>query len=152
MKGGKKKKNNRRSHEIHDDVPVDSEVPPPLPPKKLSPSPKKGLSLETQPSVDEEEIEAIPVKGILTLEAIDGNVQVVRKESQSASIEPREITEKMSPQVEERAISPIQSRPLPAPPAPPRNLKKKSASVESPAEGRGSRNSDRSFGDFTQTE
>ena len=58
----------------------------------------------------------------------------------------------MSPQVEERAISPIQSRPLPAPPAPPRNLKKKSASVESPAEGRGSRNSDRSFGDFTQTE
>ena len=62
MKGGKKKKNNRRSHEIHDEVPVDSEVPPPLPPKKLSPSPKKGLSLETQPSVDEEEIEAVPVK------------------------------------------------------------------------------------------
>merc|ERR1712113_767625 len=57
-----------------------------------------------------------------------------------------------SPQVEERAISPIQSRPLPAPPAPPRNLKKKSASVEIPAEGRGSRNSNRSFGDFTQTE
>merc|ERR1712032_707899 len=82
MKGGKKKKNNRRSHEIHDNVPVDSEVPPPLPPKKLSPSPKKGLSLETTPSADEEEIEAIPVKGILTLEAIDGNVQVVRKESQ----------------------------------------------------------------------
>merc|ERR1711963_1313376 len=34
----------------------------------------------------------------------------------------------------------------------PRNLKKKSASVESPAEGRGSRNRDRRFGDFTQTE
>ena len=67
MKGGKKKKNNRRSHEIHDDVPVDSEVPPPLPPKKLSPSPKKGLSLETQPSVDEEEIEAIPVKVTFSL-------------------------------------------------------------------------------------
>ena len=50
----------------------------------------------------------------------------------------------MSPQAEER----IQSRPLPAPPAPPRN--KKSASVEE--EGRGSRNSDRSIGDFTQTE
>ena len=62
MKGGKKKKNNRRSHEIHDNVPVDSEVPPPLPPKKLSPSPKKGLSLDTPPSADEEEIEAIPVK------------------------------------------------------------------------------------------
>merc|ERR1712227_263876 len=163
-----KKKKNRRSHEIHDDMIDAEDVPPPLPPKKLSPSPKKGLSID-----DDEEVEAIPVKGILTLEAIDGNIQVVKKEAQnkvrsfgdagaqplppkrerqSGSHEPREITEKMSPQVEERAISPIQSRPLPAPPAPPRNLKKKSASVESPAEGRGSRNSDRSFGDFTQTE
>merc|ERR1712223_1501448 len=80
MKG--KKKKNRRSHEIQDDMPVESEeVPPPLPPKKFSPSPKKGLSVESQPE-DEEEIEAIPVKGILTLEAIDGNVQVVRKEAQ----------------------------------------------------------------------
>ena len=62
-----KKKKNRRSHEIHDDmVPVESDdVPPPLPPKKLSPSPKKGMSLERQPSEDEE-IEAIPVKVILT--------------------------------------------------------------------------------------
>merc|ERR1712048_1096461 len=122
-----KKKKNRRSHEIHDDMIDTEDVPPPLPPKKLSPSPRKGLSID-----DDEEVEAIPVK--------------------SGSHEPREITEKMSPQVEERAISPIQSRPLPAPPAPPRNLKKKSASVESPAEGRGSRNSDRSFGDFTQIE
>merc|ERR1711963_357910 len=142
-----KKKKNRRSHEIHDDMIDTEDVPPPLPPKKLSPSPRKGLSID-----DDEEVEAIPVKGILILEAIDGNIQVVKKEAQSGSHEPREITEKMSPQVEERAISPIQSRPLPAPPAPPRNLKKKSASVESPAEGRGSRNSDRSFGDFTQTE
>merc|ERR1712227_141400 len=142
-----KKKKNRRSHENHDDMIDTEDVPPPLPPKKLSPSPRKGLSID-----DDEEVEAIPVKGILTLEAIDGNIQVVKKEAQSGSHEPREITEKMSPQVEERAISPIQSRPLPAPPAPPRNLKKKSASVESPAEGRGSRNSDRSFGDFTQTE
>ena len=52
----------------------------------------------------------------------------------------------MSP-VDER----IQSRPLPAPPAPPRNMKKKSASIES-EEGRGSRNSDRSCGDVTNTE
>ena len=60
MKG--KKKKNRRSHEIQDDMPVESEeVPPPLPPKKFSPSPKKGLSVESQPE-DEEEIEAIPVK------------------------------------------------------------------------------------------
>ena len=52
-----------------------------------------------------------------------------------------------SPPVDER----IQSRPLPAPPAPPRNMKKKSASIES-EEGRGSRNSDRSCGDVTNTE
>ena len=52
-----------------------------------------------------------------------------------------------SPPVDER----IQARPLPAPPAPPRNMKKKSASIES-EEGRGSRNSDRSCGDVTNTE
>merc|ERR1711936_1527433 len=87
---GKKNKKNRRSHEIHDEIlPVESEeVPPPLPPKKQSPSPKKGMSLEKQPS-EEEEIEAVPVKGVLTLEAVDGNIQVVKKESQSASNEPR---------------------------------------------------------------
>merc|ERR1740128_775085 len=122
-----KKKKNRRSHEVHDDMSVDSsvvsesiaseEIPPPLPPKRLTPSPKKGMSLESQPSIEEEEIEAIPVKGILTLEAVDGNIQVVRnevqnklntvgdildvprplppkREKQSASVEPREITEK----------------------------------------------------------
>ena len=68
-----KKKKNRRSHEVHDDMmSVDSsvvsesiaseveEIPPPLPPKRM-PSPKKGMSLESQPSM-EEEIEAIPVK------------------------------------------------------------------------------------------
>merc|ERR1712198_356572 len=95
--GGKKKKN-RRSHEIHEDMVED--VSPPLPPKKLSPSPIKGLSLERQPSEEEER---------------------------------------------------IQSRPLPAPPAPPRNMKKKSASIEE-SEGRASRNSDRSYGDVTCTE
>merc|ERR1712108_56204 len=45
----------------------------------------------------------------------------------------------------------IQPRPLPAPPAPPRNMKKKSASIDS-EEGRGSRNSDRSCGEVTATE
>merc|ERR1711892_1272331 len=87
-----KKKKNRRSHEVHDDMSVDGsvvsesiaseEIPPPLPPKRLTPSPKKGMSLESQPSMEEEEIEAIPVKGILTLEAVDGNIQVVRNEVQ----------------------------------------------------------------------
>merc|ERR1712048_40834 len=72
-----KKKKNRRSHEIHDDMLDTEDVPPPLPPKKLSPSPRKGLSID-----DDEEVEAIPVKGILTLEAIDGNIQVVKKEAQ----------------------------------------------------------------------
>merc|ERR1712106_88296 len=91
-------------------------------------------------------MEAIPVKGILTLEAdLQGNIQVVRnevqnkvpepeqqplpprREKQSSSVEPREITEMTSPGPEER----IQSRPLPAPPAPPRTMKKaKSSSVE----------------------
>ena len=52
-----KKKKNRRSHEIHDDMIDAEDVPPPLPPKKLSPSPKKGLSID-----DDEEVEAIPVK------------------------------------------------------------------------------------------
>merc|ERR1712048_573033 len=80
---GKKNKKNRRSHEIQDDIQSAEaeEVPPPLPPKKLSPSPKKGMSLEKQPS-EEEEIEAVPVKGVLTLEAVDGNIQVVKKECQ----------------------------------------------------------------------
>jgi hypothetical protein len=69
----------------------------------------------------EEEIEAVPVRGILTLEAVDGNIQVVRNEvqnkshqsepeprpapprrdKQSASAEPREISEKMQPDPEE---------------------------------------------------
>merc|ERR1712025_545805 len=138
-----------RSHEIHDDMIDTEDIPPPLPPKKLSPSPRKGLSIDD----DDDEVEAIPVKNKVRSFG-DAGAQPLppKRERQSGSHEPREITEKMSPQVEERAISPIQSRPLPAPPAPPRNLKKKSASVESPAEGRGSRNSDRSFGDFTQTE
>jgi len=85
---GKKNKKNRRSHEIQDEIlsAESGEVPPPLPPKKQSPSPKKGMSLEKQPS-EEEEIEAVPVKGVLTLEAVDGNIQVVKKESQ-VSLEP----------------------------------------------------------------
>ena len=62
---GKKNKKNRRSHEIHEEAlsAEAEEVPPPLPPKKLSPSPKKGKSLDKQPS-EEEEIEAVPVKVI----------------------------------------------------------------------------------------
>merc|ERR1712106_281076 len=180
-----KKKKNRRSHEVHDDMSVDGsvvsesiaseEIPPPLPPKRLTPSPKKGMSLESQPSMEEEEIEAIPVKGILTLEAVDGNIQVVRnevqsklntvgdmldvpaplppkREKQSASVEPREITEKMTPDVEER----IQSRPLPPPPAPPRTLKKKSTSIDE-SDGRTSQSSETSYRDvheatYTETE
>merc|ERR1712106_278929 len=145
-----KKKKNRRSHEVHDDMSVDGsvvsesiaseEIPPPLPPKRLTPSPKKGMSLESQPSMEEEEIEAIPVKGILTLEAVDGNIQVVRNEVQ------------MTPDVEER----IQSRPLPPPPAPPRTMKKKSASIDE-SDGRTSQSSETSYRDvheatYTETE
>merc|ERR1712222_298203 len=81
-----KKKKNRRSTDS-EALSADSgrmeedEIPPPLPPKRITPSPKKGLSLETQPSLDDEE-EAVPVKGILSLQAVDGNIRVVRNEIQ----------------------------------------------------------------------
>merc|ERR1712233_190305 len=81
-----KKKKNRRSTDS-EALSADSgrmeedEIPPPLPPKRITPSPKKGLSLETQPSLEEEE-EAVPVKGILSLQAVDGNIRVVRNEIQ----------------------------------------------------------------------
>merc|ERR1719245_1530615 len=103
--------------------------------------------MESQPSVEEEEIEAIPVQLSSPGEVSPDQPLPPKRERQSGSHEPREITEQMSPQVEER----IQSRPLPAPPAPPRNIKKKSASIEE-SEGRGSRNSDRSIGEVTATE
>merc|ERR1712051_209903 len=147
---GKKNKKNRRSHEIHEEVlSVDpEEAPPPLPPKKLSPSPMKGRSVEKQPSAEEGEIEAVPVKNKFKSLGAEVSPQPLapRRERQSGSHEPREITEQMSPGDER-----IQSRPLPAPPAPPRNIKKKSASIEE-SEGRGSRNSDRSLGEVTATE
>merc|ERR1719234_600255 len=63
----------------------EDEIPPPLPPKRITPSPKKGLSLETQPSLDEEE-EAVPVKN-----SQDEQPQAPRREKQS---QPREMTEK----------------------------------------------------------
>merc|ERR1712038_2106032 len=78
-----KKKKNRRSTDS-EALSADSgrmeedEIPPPLPPKR-------GLSLETQPSLDEEE-EAVPVKGILSLQAVDGNIRVVRNEIQVPEI------------------------------------------------------------------
>merc|ERR1712088_301593 len=82
----KKKKKNRRSTDS--EAPSadsgrmeEDEIPPPLPPKRITPSPKKGLSLETQASLEEEE-EAVPVKGILSLQAVDGNIRVVRNEIQ----------------------------------------------------------------------
>lgn len=70
LKKDKKKKNRRStdSEALSADSSVvsgrmeDEEIPPPLPPKRtISPSPKKGLSLESQPSL-EEEVEAVPVK------------------------------------------------------------------------------------------
>merc|ERR1719309_1602229 len=163
MRGKKKNTKNRRSHEVHDDMDssvvsesiASEEIPPPLPPKRLTPSPKKGMSLESQPSMEEEELEAIPVKNKLSTvgDVLDVPVPVApRREKQSASVEPREITEKLTPEVEER----IQSRPLPPPPAPPRTLKKKSASIEE-SDGRTSRSSETSYRDvheatYTETE
>merc|ERR1719450_461689 len=93
---GKKNKKNRRSHEIHEEAlsAEAEEVPPPLPPKKLSPSPKKGKSLDKQPS-EEEEIEAVPVKNKFRSlgEEVSPHPLPPRRERQSASNEPREITE-----------------------------------------------------------
>merc|ERR1719383_626573 len=73
------------------------ETPPPLPPKR---SPQKSMSVESQQSVEMEGSPA-PVRGVLTLEAMNGNIQVIKKES--------------APVVSSDGI---QSRPLPAPPAP----------------------------------
>jgi len=81
------------------------ETPPPLPPKR---SPHKSLSVDSssQPaSFDEGDCSPPqPVKGVLTLEAMNGNIQVIKNETHAAS----------SP----AAPAAIQSRPLPAPPAP----------------------------------
>jgi len=161
-----KKKKNRRSHEVHDEMMspdgsvvsesiASEEIPPPLPPKRLTPSPKKGMSLETQPSFEEEEIEAIPVKNKINSagDTLEAPLPLPpKREKQSTSAEPREISEKVTPEVEER----IQSRPLPPPPAPPRTLKKKSASIEE-SDGRASRSSETSYKDvreasYTETE
>merc|ERR1719458_1591663 len=85
-----KKKKNRRSTDS-EALSADSgrmeedEIPPPLPPKRITPSPKKGLTLETQPSLEEEE-EAVPVKN-----SQGEQPQAPRREKQS---QPREMTEK----------------------------------------------------------
>jgi len=96
----KKKKpesKNRRS-QMENDEPVASakgeETPPPLPPKR---SPQKSFSFDSQQSVETEESPS-PVKGVLTLEAMNGNIQVIKNEVHGSDG--------------------IQSRPLPAPPAP----------------------------------
>merc|ERR1711874_633136 len=115
----------------------EDEIPPPLPPKRITPSPKKGLSLETQPSLDEEE-EAVPVKN----NQGEQQPQAPRREKQS---QPREMTEKATP-------DPVQSRPLPNPPAPPRLKKNKSVDSEgrsSRASGTGSPSCYRDAADVT---
>merc|ERR1719383_842451 len=74
------------------------ETPPPLPPKR---SPQKSMSVESQQSVEMEGSPA-PVRGVLTLEAMNGNIQVIKNEAQTM----------------QQGGDGIQSRPLPAPPAP----------------------------------
>merc|ERR1711899_244472 len=140
-----KKKKNRRSTDSEalsadSGKAEDDEIPPPLPPKRITPSPKKGLSLETQPSLDEEE-EAVPVKN----NQGEQQPQAPRREKQS---QPREMTEKATP-------DPVQSRPLPNPPAPPRFKKNKSVDSEgrsSRASGAGSPSCYRDAADATYTE
>merc|ERR1712058_130167 len=99
-RGKKKNTKNRRSHEVHEDMDssiASEEIPPPLPPKRLTPSPKKGMSLETQPSFEEEEIEAIPVKNKINSagDTLEAPLPLPpKREKQSTSAEPREISEK----------------------------------------------------------
>jgi len=86
------------------------ETPPPLPPKR---SPQKSLSVESQQSVESSTPPA-PVKGVLTLEAMNGNIQVIKNEATTTP-------------------NGMQSRPLPAPPAPTRygrGMSKESASSD----------------------
>jgi len=95
-RSNKKKKpdpRNRRSHEDREEaVSPTVETPPPLPPKR---SPHKQMSVE---SVEEGSNlpSPTPVKGVLTLEAMNGSVQVNQMHN--------------APE--------IQARPLPTPPAP----------------------------------
>ena len=96
----KKKKpesKNRRSQVDNEEPPAAAEgqeTPPPLPPKR---SPQKSFSFDSQQSVEVEGSPS-PVKGVLTLEAMNGNIQVIKNEV--------------------HGNDGIQSRPLPPPPAP----------------------------------
>jgi hypothetical protein len=101
-RSNKKKKpdpRNRRSQEDREEQRVQTpelvETPPPLPPKR---SPHKQMSVESQLST--EECSPAPVKGVLTLEAMNGNVQVKNEV------------------VHHSTMPEIQARPLPTPPAP----------------------------------
>jgi len=116
----KKKKpepKNRRSQEETKEEAVVVESPPPLPPKR---SPQKSMSIESQQSLEVEGSPA-PVKGVLTLEAMNGSLQVIKNEVHNAG-------------------GGIQSRPLPAPPAPVRYGKqqhqKEPAAAATPTEDR----------------
>ena len=101
-RSNKKKKpdpKNRRSHEDKEEVVASTpteqaETPPPLPPKR---SPQKQMSVESSSVEPSHETSPTPVKGVLTLEAMNGNVQVKNDAPVPES---------------------IQARPLPTPPAP----------------------------------
>jgi len=159
LKKEMKKKKNRRSADSSSEevvlsvspVPklemeesMEQETPPPLPPKRTM-SPKKAMSVESQPSFDEE-IEAVPVKPP-TPSQPDQLPIPPKREKQSS--QPREMTEKVPG-------DPVQSRPLPAPPAPPRSLKKNRSVDSDGRDSRASRTASpscyRDVGDVTTTE
>jgi len=87
----KKKKPEPKNRRSQEGAETAVETPPPLPPKR---SPQKSMSVESQQSLEGSSPPA-PVKGVLTLEAMNGSLQVIKNE-----------------------VHGIQSRPLPAPPAP----------------------------------
>jgi len=144
LKKEKKKKNRRStdSEALSADSSVmsgrveDEEIPPPLPPKRtISPSPKKGQALESQPSL-EEEVEAVPVKNNHSDQPLPPP-----REKQSA---PREVVDKVP--------ADLQARPLPNPPAPPRLKKNKSVDSEGRSSLTASPSCPREAGEATYTE
>merc|ERR1719500_2062203 len=105
----------RYSQDVAEQVQITRVTPSPTPPPPLPPKQPGGRRADIiddfgeDEDEDEEEVEAVPVKGILTLEATNGNVHVVKNEYKEATG--------------------IQSRPLPAPPAPKRTMRGKRSSA-----------------------
>ncbi|XP_059092500.1 uncharacterized protein LOC131887810 isoform X3 [Tigriopus californicus] len=85
------------------EFPRSESPPPPLPPKK--PGGRREEIIDDYEDEEDEEMEVVPVKGILTLEASNGNLQVRKNEykeifpSSSSPIQPTSSRGKISPRI-----------------------------------------------------